>query len=251
MGEPAAPTDECANTGCPDGCYWASKTRGGVGLWVPQCKICGNIDWDAIAEQLVTIRGQAAYEAEEAKRRVARELDRTETAHDETLRGLIGVSEKLAIAKAKLTYQRQDFDRTLHEVMHAASTVIGRMEHELAVHYNAQCPNLSYYGRRCIQAPHSPAASCIFAPNEDSEWYDLQNGSTMAELLEALTAGGPIAVSAAMRWLEYRLHSDHADAVRTFGDHIVTQVKATALGIVQEEQKQVLRYLAERATEPA
>lgn len=117
--EPTEPTGECANTGCPDGCYWASKTRGGVGLWVPQCKICGNIDWDGISEQLVTIRGQAAYAAEESRVRVAQALVRVEEA-------LVATREKLGIASAKATYQRQDFDRTLHEVMQAASVVIER-----------------------------------------------------------------------------------------------------------------------------
>lgn len=162
-----SPAGECKNTGCPEGCYWGHKTRGGLGLYVPQCKICGNINWDEIAEQLAKIRGR--------------------------------------------------------------------------------CPNLSYYGRPCTQAPHSPAQACTFAPDEDSEWYDLDNGSTMAELLEALTAGGTVAVSAAMRWLEYRLYSDHADAQRIYGDHMVTSVKKTALVIVQEEQKALLRYLSERA----
>lgn len=58
MSQPS--TGECKNTGCPEGCYWGHKTRGGLGLYVPQCKICGNINWDDIAEQLAKIREETA-----------------------------------------------------------------------------------------------------------------------------------------------------------------------------------------------
>ena len=56
--------------------------------------------------------------------RLEGERDRLDRAYEEAASALMAAREKQGLAKAKLTYQRQDFDRTLHEVMQAASVVI-------------------------------------------------------------------------------------------------------------------------------
>lgn len=58
--------------------------------------------------------------------RLEGERDRLDRAYEEAASALMAAREKQGLAKAKLTYQRQDFDRTLHEVMTAASVVIER-----------------------------------------------------------------------------------------------------------------------------
>jgi hypothetical protein len=94
---------------------------------------------------------------------------------------------------------------------------------------------------------HGWRQSCTFAavdPEEDLE-YDLESGSTLRDLLEAFSAGGPIAIIAAMRWVEYRLYRDARDARETMGG-IVAQVREGAVTAAQNEQEIVLQYLEER-----
>lgn len=132
--------DESANTGCPDGCYWGQKTRGGLGFWVPQCKLCGRINWDEIAEQLDMIqqarqaeldrvtaeRDQHAGNLGEARQNLADAM----SAHRETADELITQRSDNAILKAQLKHQKDDFRRTLHEVMECAREAIERVEEE-------------------------------------------------------------------------------------------------------------------------
>ena len=110
------------------------------------------------------------------------------------------------------------------------------------------CPNVSFYRRPCTLDPHGWTQSCQFGPDPDPDenlGYDLENGSTLRDLLEAFSAGGPLAIDAAMRWVEYRLHRDARDAERDIGG-IVAQVRAGAETAAQTERELVKQYLEER-----
>ena len=112
----------------------------------------------------------------------------------------------------------------------------------------ARCPNVSFYGRPCTLDPHGWIQSCQFGPDPNPDEnldYDLENGSTLRDLLEALSAGGPIGIDAAMRWVEYRLYSDARDAEREIGG-IVAQVKNGSVIRVQTEREIVKQYLEQR-----
>lgn len=112
----------------------------------------------------------------------------------------------------------------------------------------AVCPNVSFYGRPCTLPPHGWQQSCTFGPDPDPEEnlaYDLENGSTLRDLLEAFSAGGPIAIMAAMRWVEYRMFRDARDAEQHIGG-IVAQVRASAVTAAQSEQELVREYLEQR-----
>jgi hypothetical protein len=72
--------------------------------------------------------------------------------------------------------------------------------------------------------------------------YDLENGSTLRDLLEALSAGGPTSIMAAMRWIEYRLYRDAADARRDLGG-IVAQIREGAVKAAQTEREILRQYI--------
>lgn len=112
------------------------------------------------------------------------------------------------------------------------------------------CANVSFYRRRCILAAHGWQQPCKFELDADAD-YDLADGSTLKDLLEALTAGGTVAVSAAMRWTEYRMNRDAAEAERLFGaDHPLTRARRHATHAAQDEREIVMRYLSDRAGAP-
>lgn len=109
------------------------------------------------------------------------------------------------------------------------------------------CSNVSFYGRRCVLTDHGWQQPCHFERDAEED-YDLTKGTTLKDLLEALTAGGWVAVSAAMRWVEYRMYRDAAEAERLFGaDHPVTRGKRQATHAAQDEREIVVRYLSDRA----
>lgn len=111
------------------------------------------------------------------------------------------------------------------------------------------CPNVSFYGRPCALPPHGWDQSCMFTPDREGE-YDLTDGSTLKDLLEALTAGGRVAVSAAMRWHEYRLYSRATEAEQLFGKgHTVAQGRRLAVETAKEEREIVMGYLDRRVAE--
>lgn len=110
------------------------------------------------------------------------------------------------------------------------------------------CPNVSFYSRPCTLPPHGWQQPCVFGPDPDPEEnlaYDLENGSTLRDLLEAFSAGGPIAIMAAMRWVEYRLYRDARDAAEHVGG-IVAQVRDGAVIAAKTEQDNVQQYLEQR-----
>ena len=113
----------------------------------------------------------------------------------------------------------------------------------------AMCPNESFYRRPCTLEPHGWQQSCQFGPHpdpdEDGLDYDLEGGTTLRDLLEAMSAGGPLAISAAIRWVECRLFRDAADAKREIGG-IVAQVREGALIAAQTEHELVLQYIEQR-----
>lgn len=106
------------------------------------------------------------------------------------------------------------------------------------------CANVSFYGRRCILTAHGWKQSCQFEHDAEED-YDLTEGSTLKDFLEALSAGGMVAVSAAMRWLEYRMHRRAVEAEELFGaGHMLTQDRRSGLEVARGEQEIVMRYLA-------
>lgn len=111
------------------------------------------------------------------------------------------------------------------------------------------CPNVSFYGRACTLPAHGWHQPCRFRGDADED-YDLTDGSTLKDLLEALTAGGMVAVSAAMRWIEYRLGSDAREASRLFGPSSqITHDRESAVIRVEGEREIVMRYLTDRAAQ--
>jgi hypothetical protein len=112
----------------------------------------------------------------------------------------------------------------------------------------ALCPNVSFYRRPCTLQPHGWTQSCQFGPDPDPDEdlpYDLENGSTLRDLLEALSAGGPTGIDAAMRWVEYRLYRDARDAERDIGG-IIAQVRNGSVAAAQTEREIIKQYLEQR-----
>lgn len=115
------------------------------------------------------------------------------------------------------------------------------------------CPNSSFYHRPCTLEPHGWQQSCVFGPDPDPDEnlaYDLENGSTLRDLLEAISAGGPLAVSAVARWIEYRHYRDYRDAQESIGG-IVAQVREGAVIAAQTERELLAHYLEQRPPAPA
>lgn len=106
------------------------------------------------------------------------------------------------------------------------------------------CPNVSYYGRPCVLPPHGWQQSCTFRPAGEYEYEYDPAGSTLAELLEACSAGGPVAISAAMRWIEYRLHNDAEDIHET-RHSLAISVAEYAVQSAQREQVILFEYLSD------
>lgn len=110
------------------------------------------------------------------------------------------------------------------------------------------CSNVSFYGRRCVLAAHTWQQPCHFECDTEED-YDLTKGTTLKDLLEALSAGGWVAISAAMRWVEYRMHRRAVEAEETFGaDHVLAQDRRWTVEAARGEQEIVMRYLSQRAT---
>lgn len=125
------------------------------------------------------------------------------------------------------------------------------MTQETKIIDGSPCPNVSFYNRRCVLTAHTWQQPCRFERDAEED-YDLVDGSTLKDLLEALTAGGRVAISAAMRWVEYRMHRDATEAERLFGaDHMIAQIRRSTVDAVQGELEIVMRYLAQRETSEA
>jgi hypothetical protein len=112
------------------------------------------------------------------------------------------------------------------------------------------CVNVSYYGRPCILPPHGWRQSCKFqAPPEEEGGYE-EGGSALRDLLEDCSAGGLVALSAAMRWIEYSLYHS-AEMTRQTHHALAIRVAEHSHATAQEEQQKLFNYLEQEVTTPS
>lgn len=111
------------------------------------------------------------------------------------------------------------------------------------------CAGISFYERRCTLDVHPPTQSCQFAewPEDHDEYgmtYEVDNPKTMADFLEAFSAGGPVALRAVVLWCSNTLYRYHDQLSRDIGpDHILTRAYAQAEEMVKREGNLMFQYL--------